>query len=136
MRAVSQQIRAPRASAAYGRIQAKLADDRTVILDGEPHTVVGVGPPLDEADVGPLAVWVTRPYLRPDASEDLLQRGLSFLRVVGRLPEGRTPEEAQRRLAATIAGYDRLHGGKSGDNAVFVAYDPGVLRHRVSYGPL
>jgi predicted permease len=73
---------------------------RTLRLDGEPHTVVGVMPqgfqivfPADASVPSEIDVW--RPFL-----DDLSQRprGLGFLRLIGRLRPGVTLDQAQSEL--------------------------------------
>jgi putative ABC transport system permease protein len=73
----------------------------SVVLDGEPHTVVGIAPQGFDFPMG-AEVWA--PYA-PDAGE-VAEREHRWLTVVGRLAPGRTLEQAR----AQVEGVDqRLH---------------------------
>jgi predicted permease len=70
---------------------------RGLNLSGTAYTIVGVAPRLPafwQADV-----WVTQPFQLPGTSRDLLQRGVSFLNVIGRLQPGTSAESAQQELS-------------------------------------
>jgi predicted permease len=70
---------------------------RAVVLEGEPHTVVGVLPPGFEAPLMP-----DRAVYRPGQFE-LGGRGGYFLRVVARMKPGVAIEQAQREFSALHA---------------------------------
>ena len=77
---------------------------RRLLLNGQPHTVVGVMPasfalPEDFAAEEPAALYV--PFgLHPDS---VANRGSHFLRAVGRLADGVTLERANATLATVAA---------------------------------
>jgi putative ABC transport system permease protein len=68
---------------------------RSVTIDGRPHTVVGVLPPLVD---GTINVQVWRPV--PFGTDDTTVRRFHFLRGLGRLAPGVTVAQAQRELDA------------------------------------
>src|SRR5205085_2318002 len=79
---------------------------RTIILDGVPHTVVGVLPNLPFSWTGPNAeVWTTKPFVIPGFSYERMMRGTGFLRVVGRLKPGMTIEQARGALPSLDQSY-------------------------------
>jgi putative ABC transport system permease protein len=65
---------------------------RTVILDGEPSTVVGIAPPSFSFP-GRTEVWI--PAL---LAEDKRERGTNYLKIIARLKDGTTVEEAQAQM--------------------------------------
>lgn len=79
--------------------------NRAIQLDGVSHPIVAVVPDQPVAWFGPNAeVFTTRPFQLPGIPEEKMMRGLSYLRVVGRLKPGVTPEAAlaeQRVLHTT-----------------------------------
>ncbi len=85
---------------------------RAVMLEGEPHTIVGVLPPAFEAPL-----MADREIYRP-AQLELGGRGGYFLRVVARLAPGATGASAQQefsalhaRLAAAYPDTNKDRGG-------------------------
>lgn len=86
---------------------------RTVQLDGEIVTIVGVLPPLTTLDVGPADIWTTRPFELADVPRELLQRGVSFLRTVGRIKEGTTLEAAAQDLRLLAGSYHATYPDKA-----------------------
>ncbi|MDQ3136529.1 MAG: ABC transporter permease [Gemmatimonadota bacterium] len=71
---------------------------RTVTLDGEPHTVIGVMPAGFRLPGAPAEdVWPAVQLEAPEA------RAPFWLQSIARLAEGDTPERAQASLAATAA---------------------------------
>jgi predicted permease len=76
--------------------------DRTVILEGRAHTVIGILPPwmhlqrLELGTVRPLDVWAPK-VLRPDERTNRRDR---FWNVVAKLHAGVTLEQAQSALSA------------------------------------
>ncbi|MCW5966503.1 MAG: ABC transporter permease [Bryobacterales bacterium] len=68
--------------------------DRAVMLDGEPHQVVGVLPP-GAFDRDETSIWKTLIY-KPEQ----MNRGFHWLRAVARLKPGVTIEQAQQELTA------------------------------------
>jgi putative ABC transport system permease protein len=73
---------------------------KQVRIDGVPHTVVGVMPQGFSDPLAPRAVLWT-PLSLPAGEED---RGGAYIRVVGRLREGASREQAQAQLAGAIRG--------------------------------
>src|SRR5215831_15878022 len=81
---------------------------RSIILDGTPHTIVGVLPSMPAAWFGanPTAeVWTTKPFQLPGFSHEQLMRGSFFLRVVGRLKPGVTVQQARTALTSLEQSY-------------------------------
>src|SRR5882762_9517818 len=82
---------------------------RSIILDGTPHTIVGVLPNMPATWIGanPMAwvganptaeVWTTKPFQIPGFSHEQLMRGTFFLRVIGRLKPRITVQQARAAL--------------------------------------
>ena len=88
---------------------------RSVVLNGDPYTVVGVLPSgffLPNAEPGtelfvPLAL---------DADPRHSNRGANFLRAFGRLAPGATPEEARSEMAAIAARLRERHPDENAGN--------------------
>jgi predicted permease len=79
---------------------------RSIILDGVPHTIVGVLPNLPFSWTGPNAeVWTTKPFVIPGFSYERMMRGTCFLRVVGQLKPGMTLEKARAALPSLEQSY-------------------------------
>src|SRR6266550_5550369 len=91
---------------------------RTIILDGVPHTVVGVLPNLPFSWTGPNAeVWTTKPFVIPGFSYERMMRGTGFLRVVGRLKPGMTLEQARAALPSLNQSYRSQYPDKIDSSA-------------------
>ena len=83
---------------------------RTVRLDQQPFTIVGVMPPSFRTppDVPPAELWTL--LNRDPVFEDLRQkRGGHYLTVVGRLREGASRSDAQAELATIAASLARAY---------------------------
>ncbi|CAN5704926.1 ABC transporter permease [soil metagenome] len=79
---------------------------RTITLDGTAHTVVGVIPKMPVLWSGPNAeVWTTKPFVIPGFSHERMMRGTGFLRVVGRLKEGISYDQARAALGPMEQSY-------------------------------
>ncbi len=109
---------APVAIVSDGFWRTRLAADpavlgRTLQLDGEPVTIIGVLPPLSTVDVGPTDVWTTRPFELAGVARELLQRGVSYLRVIGRLKPGVTPEAAAAEFKLLGESYRATYPDKA-----------------------
>ena len=79
---------------------------RSLALNGVARTIIGVMPDPPVAWWGPnREVWITRPFDVAGFTEERLMRGLSFLRVVGRLRAGVAPEQALAAQQALAASY-------------------------------
>src|SRR4029079_10241091 len=82
--------------------------NRTITLDGVPHTIVGVLPDQPAAWFGTNAVaevWTTKPFVIPGFTYERMMRGTGFLRVLGRLKPGVTLEQARAALPSLDQGY-------------------------------
>jgi predicted permease len=92
---------------------------RSIILDGVPHTIVGVLPNLPFSWVGPNAeVWTAKPYFVPGLTQERIMRGSGFLRVVGRLKPGMTLEQAQAALPSLEQSYRKQYPDKIDSSSV------------------
>jgi predicted permease len=89
---------------------------RSIILDGTPHTIVGVLPnmpatwfganPMAWVGANPTAeVWTTKPFQIPGFSHEQLMRGTFFLRVIGRLKPRITVQQARAALPSLEESY-------------------------------
>jgi predicted permease len=81
---------------------------RSITLDGVAHTIVGVLPNMPATWFGanPVAeVWTTKPIQLPGFSYERLMRGTSFLRVIGRLKPGVTPDQCRAALPSLDQSY-------------------------------
>jgi predicted permease len=79
---------------------------RSVTLNGVPITIVGVIPNPPVAWFGrDLEVITTKPFEVPGLTKERIMRGVSFLRVVGRLKPGVTIEQARAAMPALQQGY-------------------------------
>lgn len=78
---------------------------RNLTLNGVPYTLIGVLPPQSRAWFGNADVWTTRPFDNPSYPRPLLERGVSFLRVVARTHPGDSLARVESALAGISAGY-------------------------------
>ena len=79
---------------------------RTITLNGVPTTVVGIVPKMPVAWFGPdTDIFCVKPFDLPGTPKELLMRGVSFLRVIGRLKPGVTLQQAQANISAAQEGY-------------------------------
>src|SRR5436190_20006193 len=79
---------------------------RSVTLNGVPTTIVGVIPNPSVAWFGrDLEVITVKPFEVPGLTKERISRGVSFLRVVGRLKPGVTIEQARGAMPALQQGY-------------------------------
>src|SRR5205823_4430304 len=92
---------------------------RSIILDGVPHTIVGVLPNLPFSWIGPNAeIWTTKPYVVPGLSYERTMRGSGFLRVIGRLKSGLTIDQARAALPPLEQSYRAQYPGKIDSSSV------------------
>src|SRR5215472_3998966 len=102
--------------------RSKLAGDpkvlgRVLTLNGVPTTIVGVVPTGSLAWWGPnLEIWTVKPFEVPGISKDMLMRGVSYLRVIGRLKPGVTIDQARAALPAVQESY-RAQNAEKADNS-------------------
>src|ERR1700751_5871180 len=88
---------------------------RSITLDGVAHTIVGVLPNMPATWFGanPVAeVWTTKPFQLPGFSYERMMRGTSFLRVIGRIKPGMTPERVEAALPSLDQSYVTQYPGK------------------------
>src|SRR6266571_3641727 len=92
---------------------------RSIILDGVPHTIVGVLPNLPFSWTGPNAeIWTTKPFVVPGLSYERTMRGSGFLRVVGRLKPGMTIEQARAAMPPLEQSYRKQYPDKIDSSSV------------------
>jgi len=92
---------------------------RSIMLDGVPHTIVGILPNLPFSWIGPNAeVWTTKPFVVPGLSHERVMRGSGFLRVIGRLKPGMTIERARAALPPLEQSYRAQYPGKIDSSSV------------------
>ena len=92
---------------------------RSIMLDGLPHTIVGVLPNLPFSWVGPNAeVWTTKPFIIPGLSYERIMRGSGFLRVIARLKPGTTIQQARAALPPLEQSYRAQYPGKIDSSSV------------------
>ena len=80
---------------------------RSITLNGVPTTIVGVLPNQPVAWFGRNNgdIFTVKPFQLPGLSQERLMRGVSFLRVVGRLKPGVTADQAQSALQTLQKSY-------------------------------
>jgi predicted permease len=79
---------------------------RSITLNGVPTTIVGVIPTMPVAWFGPdTDIFCVKPFDLVGVPKENLMRGVSFLRVLGRLKPGVTIEQAKSNIAAAQEGY-------------------------------
>jgi putative ABC transport system permease protein len=99
--------------------KSKLAGDpyvlgRNITLNGVPTTIIGVVPTMPISWFGPdLEVWTVKPFELAGTPKELLMRGVSFLRGIGRLKPGVTLEQAKANLTAVAQSYAAANAEKA-----------------------
>lgn len=79
---------------------------RSINLNGVATTIIGVIPNQPLAWFGPnTEIWTTKPLQLTGVARDRLMRGVSFLRVIGRMKPGVTIEQVRAQLPALQQGY-------------------------------
>ena len=79
---------------------------RSITLNGVATTIVGVLPNMPLAWWGPNAeVWTAKPFQLTGLSRERLMRGVSFMRVIGRMKPGVSIEQVRAQLPSLQAGY-------------------------------
>src|SRR5437763_2528241 len=87
---------------------------RSITLNGVPTTIVGIVPRMPVAWFGTdTDIFCVKPFDLPGTPKELLMRGVSFLRVIGRLKPGVTLQQAQANLAAVAQSYRSANGEKA-----------------------
>jgi predicted permease len=90
---------------------------RSITLNGVATTIVGVLPNLPIAWFGRDAdVFTVKPFQLPGLSQERLMRGVSFMRVVGRLKPGVTADQAKATLQVLQQSY-RQERPEAADNS-------------------
>lgn len=97
-----------------GTLESDLnAVGRALTLNGIPHTIIGVLPPQPHGWFGQADVWTTHPFDNPNYPRPLLDRGVSFLRVVAR----RAPTASTAQLDAVLEAIGAHYRADHSDNA-------------------
>ena len=79
---------------------------RAVNLNGVATTIVGVIPNMPIVWWGPnTEVWTVKPFDLPGLARDRLMRGVSFMRVIGRMKPGTTIEQVRAAMPSLHQGY-------------------------------
>ncbi len=79
---------------------------RSINLNGVATTIVGVLPNMPIVWWGPnVEIWTVKPFQLPGLPQDRILRGVSFLRVIGRMKPGVTIEQVRAQLPALQQGY-------------------------------
>ena len=79
---------------------------RAITLNGVATTIVGVIPNMPIAWWGPnTEIWTTKPYELAGLARERLMRGVSFLRVIGRMKPGVTIEQVAAAMPSLQQGY-------------------------------
>jgi predicted permease len=101
--------------------KSKLAGDpnvlgRSLTLSGVPRTIIGVIPtqPIAWLGASDVEIFTSKPFELAGISQQLLMRGTSFLRPIGRLKPGVTLEQAKANVAAVAQSY-RAANAEKGD---------------------
>jgi len=83
---------------------------RSITLNGVPTTIVGVLPNLPISWFGRDAeIFANKPFEPPGLAKDRLMRGVSFMRVTGRLKPGISISQAQAAMPALFQSYKEQH---------------------------
>jgi len=99
--------------------RGRLASDPNVLgssltLNGVPNTIVGVIPTMPISWFGPdLEMWTVKPFDLPGTPKEVLMRGVSFMRAIGRLKPGVSIEQAKSNIAAVQESYRAQNGEKA-----------------------
>src|SRR5438067_482335 len=97
---------------------------RSITLDGVAHTIVGVLPNQPAAWFGnnPVAeVWTTKPFILPGLSQERIDRGSGFLRVIGRPKSGVTIEQVRAALPSLDQSYATQYPDKVDSHGFTIA---------------
>jgi predicted permease len=87
---------------------------RALNLNGIATTVVGVIPTMPVSWFGlDCEIWTTKPFTPPGLEKELIMRGVSFLRAIGRLKPGVTVEQVRAALPAVQESYRQLNAEKA-----------------------
>ena len=87
---------------------------RSLTLNGVPNTIIGVIPTMPISWFGPeLEIWTVKPFDLPGRTMAELMRGVSFMRVIGRLKPGVSIEQAKANMAAVQESYRAQNGEKA-----------------------
>jgi predicted permease len=90
---------------------------RSITLNGVATTIVGVLPNLPIAWFGRDAdIFTVKPFQLPGLTQERLMRGVSFMRVVGRLKPGVTADQAKATLQVLQQSY-RQERPEAADNS-------------------
>ncbi len=85
---------------------------RTLTLDGRAFEIVGVIADPPAPLFGASEIWATQPFEFPGYTEELRARGVGFLRVWGRAPDGVSVEQVRTHVADLTTQYRQHHPEK------------------------
>ncbi len=87
---------------------------QTLILDGRPHTIIGILPPsLSSFPLNQTELWTPRPAEVPFLARSQLDGGGFFFQVIARLKPGISLAQAGENVSVIAAGYRQTHGGNA-----------------------
>jgi len=79
---------------------------RSITLNGVPTTIIGVLPNLPISWFGrDSEIYANKPFDPPGLTKERMMRGVSFMRVIGRLKPGMSIAQAQTTMPALFQGY-------------------------------
>ncbi|MDB6170654.1 MAG: Duplicated orphan permease [Verrucomicrobia bacterium] len=78
---------------------------RTLVLNGSPHTVIGILPASLGFPWAQVQVWAPRVFEAEGLPADLIERGTGFLLVIGRLQPGVSIAQAEEQLRVISRHY-------------------------------
>jgi predicted permease len=82
---------------------------QSILLDGQPVTVIGVMPPLPGAPYNQVDVWVPRVFAVPFLTPQQVERGAGYLILTARLAPGVTIAAADRAVALISDRYGQTY---------------------------
>jgi predicted permease len=83
---------------------------RSITLNGVPNTIIGVLPNLPISWFGrDSEIFANKPFEPSGITKDRLMRGVSFMRVTGRLKPGISISQAQAAMPALFQSYKEQH---------------------------
>ena len=81
---------------------------RSITLNGTPTTIIGVLPNLPISWFGrDSEIFANKPFEPPGLTKERLMRGVSFMRVIGRLKPGMSISQAQAAMPALFQSYKK-----------------------------
>ena len=92
---------------------------QTITANGMPYTVVGVMPAGFEFPHEQYELWV--PFAFRNNTQEVVNRGTSFLQVVGRLRAGTPPEQAQAELTTIARRLEEAYPDRNANSTMRMA---------------